>query len=106
MKSESGFAILTGLVYAAMLMVFATIVRGVVLTILWRWFMMPFGLPALGIAWAIGVGMTLNYLLGIETKEADNKDKSFGDLLIPATVKVIMTPAMVLLLGWLIHSYM
>lgn len=97
---------LVAFIYSLVLIVFASIVRGFALAILWRWFMVPFGLPALGIAWSIGVGLTLSYLLGIQSKNDAEPAKDMFAALVAATFTMVATPAGILLVGYIVHSYM
>jgi hypothetical protein len=72
----------------------AILTRGFVLTVLWGWFAVPvFGLPALGIAPALGLTVLLNYLLN-HRKEGQSLAGIFGGALAALGV------------GWVIHLFM
>lgn len=47
---------------ATLLFVTIILLDTVVLFILWRWFMVPFGLPQIGFAWALGLGCVAGIL--------------------------------------------
>lgn len=82
------------------IMVVAAILRGWALSILWGWFAMPvFGLPALGIAQAMGVALTI----GILTHQyVPNKDKETWQ----PFATMLCAPFLGLLIGWIIKGYM
>ena len=76
-----------------LLCVLAVLVRGLCLSVLWGWLIVPvFGLPALGIAPAIGLTVFLNFLL-------DHKKEEH------AAADIIVVPLFVLGVGWLIHLF-
>jgi len=66
------------------LLVPLAILRGWVLSILWGWFMVPvFGLPALGIAQAIGVGLVVTTFThtGSSNCQKSKDHKAWHDLI-------------------------
>jgi hypothetical protein len=80
-----------GLLYVVLLI----IVRACCLTKLWAWFVVPLGLPALGILAAIGLTMTLSVLLGLHRLESKIT-------VLQSLCGVLMTTG----LGWCIHLFM
>ena len=71
----------------------AVLVRGLCLSILWGWLIAPvFGLPALGVAPAIGLTVFLNFLLNHKKEEQTVAD-------------VIVAPLFALGIGWAIHLF-
>ena len=54
-----------GLLYVALLIV----VRGWCIAKLWLWFVVPFGIPAIGVLGAIGLTATVTIALGLNTIE-------------------------------------
>jgi len=78
---------------ALLLCVLALLIRGLCLSILWGWLIAPvFGLPALGIAPALGLTVFLNFLL-------DHKKEQH------AAADIIVVPLFVLGVGWVIHLF-
>ena len=76
-----------------MLCVLSILVRGICLSILWGWLIAPvFGLPALGIAPALGLTVFLNFLLNHKKEEH-------------AAADIIVAPLFVLGVGWVIHLF-
>jgi hypothetical protein len=75
------------------LLLLALLIRGVCLSILWGWLIVPvFGLSALGVAPAIGLTVFLNFLLNHKKEEQTLAD-------------VFATPLFVLGVGWVIHLF-
>lgn len=59
----------------------AVLVRGLVISVLWGWFVVPvFGLPALHVAPALGLAVLLNYLLNHKKGAASLMDIFLGAL--------------------------
>lgn len=89
MKSAITFA----LTVAGMLL------RGLVFSLLWAWFVVPLGAPKIGIPAAIGISLTINYLtidLSATRERIDGLERVIAGL---------MLSAMVLGIGWLIHQF-
>ena len=78
------------------------ILNGLVLTILWGWFVVPFfGLPPMPIPEAIGIAIIASYL----TKDincAKAKEKSITE----TALTTIGYPAMNLLMGYIVHLFL
>lgn len=81
-----------------------SLVRGWILSILWGWFIVPFGAPALGIAWAIGIAIVVNFL----TYQLPNSDdeRETTDIIIGWVVHTVAAPFMVLFVAWIVHAFM
>lgn len=85
-----------------MWMLLASVIRGYVLTYLWAWFMVPFGLPHLSVAWAIGVSMIVSYLAASnESSNSDSDKGSWNTVLIS-----LIAPFITLLIGYIVHLCM
>ena len=91
-------AILIALFIALAFVAGLIVMRAWVLTILWGWFIVPFGLPALGIAWAIGIAATISIFTAkpVKSEEGDNSSLAFA----------IVQPLMALLIGFVAHSFL
>ena len=80
-----------GLLYC----VLTIIVRGWCMTKLWLWFVVPLGVPALGILAAIGLTITLSVLFGLQRlKQTDTPLQAVVGTLVATGV------------GYLIHYFM
>jgi len=86
-------AVISLVVGATVLAILAVLVRGYCLLILWGWLIAPvFGLPALGVAPAIGLALFLGLLLN----QAE-KSLSIG--------QILAQPLVALGIGYLVHLF-
>jgi len=76
----------------------AWIIDGLVLSILWRWFVVPLGVVPLSLTLAMGVGLTAGFLFG-NAADAHEKD---GDKILRG---LVTRPALALVFGWIIHRF-
>lgn len=86
------FGVIIGLV------VVLTIFRGIVLSDLWLWFMVPLGVKPIGTAWAIGISC-LGGMFTLHTSKNKEEKPAMG-LLSPIIGTLILW-----FVGWLIHTY-
>ena len=73
------------------------ILEGFVLSIMWGWFMVPFGLPHITVAWAIGVSVLTSLFQPTPLGKPSNSEFWFA-----LTVK----PLLILLIGWIAKQWM
>jgi hypothetical protein len=97
-------AALIAVLFFAVYMVVASILRGWVLSILWAWFVVPFGCPHIDIAHAIGISMVVSFLT-YQHIESDS-DKSGLEQTIALCVSGLLQSLFALGLGWIVHSFM
>jgi hypothetical protein len=98
----AGLGLLTGV---AVWMVVGTILRGWVISILWKWFIVSaFGVPALGIAAAIGVALLVGTMAHQYTHTEDNRTD--GQKAASAVGASILAPLFLLGLGWIIKQFL
>ncbi|MCU4119322.1 hypothetical protein [Variovorax sp. N23] len=75
--------------------------RGYVLSILWGWFMVPaFGLPGLTVPLAIGLALVIGFLTERSAKKKEDFDWGI------AIAQLIFSPAIALLIGWIVTRFM
>lgn len=85
--------------------VVASIFGGWVLTVLWRWFIIPtFGLPALSIPLAIGINLVVGHLVLLSQPNTD-KGKSIFDNLAESLVFAMTTRTLFLISGFILHQW-
>lgn len=85
-----------GIALAAIL---SAVWSGYVLTVLWGWFIVPFGLPALSISWAFGLILVVSLLRSPARKPRE--DETWHVL-----ACYTLGPLFALLFGWIAHSFM
>lgn len=73
--------------------------HGVALSVLWGWFLVPFGLPPIGLAWAVGLGCVSGML--VPTPPPVSKDDAFNH-----QVSIFLKPIVVLCVGFVAKSFM
>jgi hypothetical protein len=96
---------LIALALAALIITVSAVWEGFVLTKLWAWFVVTtFGLPILTLLPAIGVGLVIDLVTprGKQTKDTRDEGEQFED----AITYALFSPAIVLLVGWVVHSLM
>lgn len=79
------------------------VLRGWALSILWSWFMVPLGLPTLGIAHAIGFAMTVAFLTHQDSTKVDDRETKEVGLQIAVQVGSCLGS---LGIGWIITQFM
>lgn len=72
---------LAALVVLLLLSVLQIVYTGWVITKLWLWFMVPLGVPAIGIAHAIGLGILISLIAGLHflAREKDAEIKGTNE---------------------------
>ncbi len=71
---------------------------GFVIKIMWVWFMVPLGLPAISLAHAIGIDVLITFIV----IPSVNEDRSMSDII----SSFIFRPVFVLLIGFIAKSFM
>lgn len=98
-KSEAnGVAAIIATVSVGALIFGMACAEGFVVAKLWGWFVVPFGIPAIGYAWAVG----LSILFGILGPPTPSNDSSWWRGL----GKSIFRYALALLAGYIAHLFM
>lgn len=84
------------------------ILNGWALSILWAWYIAPFGLPPLTIPRAIGIALVVGFLTnGLRTKQCkDNRsrDEKREDAL-GLCIAGILSPLITLFIGWIVYQF-
>lgn len=95
------------LVLVAMLgiIVAAIVLRAWVLTMLWGWFVVPYGAPAIGIATAIGISLIIGMFTHNISKEKTVKIKTMSDFTSEVMGRAFGNPIVVLILGWIVSLF-
>ena len=86
-------------------MVVSCLWSGYVLSVLWRWFMVPgLGLPSLSVGYAIGVAMVISYLTRQDIPEKEGE--SWQEKLVRGVAVAALKPAIALLFGWTVTLFL
>jgi len=87
---------------ATFLLVSSTILNGYILSILWKWFVMPiFNVSELTTPQAIGIAMTANFLSKSKNYNSTNDKKiTMTDL-----VLLYLLPILTLVTGWIVVQF-
>lgn len=84
------------------------VIKGWVLSAVWQWFVVPIGLPVIGIAHAIGISLTYSAIHGIShaelyaIRQMKDKESTASRMLTSSYV----APMIVYAFAWIAHSFM
>lgn len=82
------------------------LLRGYVLSVLWRWFMVPIlGLPALSVPQAIGIALVVGMLTHQSHHYPENKNEKTSTKVV-WVLEPFIAPFATLLVGWIVRQYM
>jgi hypothetical protein len=98
--------VILAIIAVPVLLVMSSIINGFVLTVLWGWFVIPlFSLPPLNIPQAIGISIIVSYLTHRKT-ETEDKDEGFWTKIISIFLYIILYPALVLCIAWVVQLFL
>lgn len=104
-KGNGCLTLLGGLVAVGALLVVGAITRGIVLSILWRWFIVrQFHIMAISSAEAIGLSLLIGMLVSASTSNTKETDDVM-DALVKATGTLIGAPILTLCIGWVVLQF-
>jgi len=100
-------AAILGLVAAFVVaIVIGAILDGLVLSILWGWFIVPvFNFPSLSLVPAIGLALVVSHLTS-QRADCKPKENDNGNTITKVVTIVLLRPLLVLLFGWILHLFM
>lgn len=99
-EKESLDSTLAGLVAIVALI----ILRGLVLSMLWGWFIVPLGAPVLSVAQAVGIVLIVMLITFRSTERSEIEDRKWYSLAL--AIIAGMHTLWLLFLGWVIHLFM
>ncbi len=100
---------LTLILLTPFIAVAAILIEGYVVQQLWGYFITPFGLPAISYLHAAGVATLFRFMCpSLDTSDLVKKENTSPVVTLIARVVglLLLKPAIVLFVGYLIHSYM
>ena len=82
----------------------AILVNGFVISTLWAWFLVPLGLPQIGIIHAAGISILTSYPLSIITIKIERimRNTKGAEETISTILTYLLVPVMALFLGWIL----
>lgn len=83
---------------------FGTWYSGHALTVIWRWFLVPFGVPTITLFQALGIAMVVAYMTHQYVYAKD--DRSPSEVLATTATYTFLKPTLALLFGWIILKLM
>ncbi len=97
--------VLGGIMAIAVIITISAIINGWVLTKLWHWFAVPiFGLDDLTVVQAIGIALVVGFLT--HQKKITNKKDGNDETDWVVTTINLLSPFIVLLIGYIVHLFM
>lgn len=107
-REESGATVGVGCVAVLLLIPIGILLKGFVISQLWAWFFVPFGLPSISLAHSYGivilVGLFTSHGMGADMKASE--DRSMAATVFIAVFAAIVMPLLAWFAGWLCHVYM
>jgi hypothetical protein len=81
---------------------FTAVLNGWVLSVLWAWFLVPLGVPAINVVTAIGVALVVAYMTyQLQTGKSDpDASYPFQSLFV-----AVFKPLFALGFGWVVHMF-
>ena len=87
-------------------LVIGTVMRGWVLCVLWKWFIVPvFHITPLTIFQALGIGLLVTCLTNHSCQKSDDDDDDEEEVIIKVVAMGIGVPLVILFIGWIIHLF-
>lgn len=97
--------LLGGIASIALILIWGGFWAGLTLSTLWGWFVSPlFGLPALTLLQAYGLGLVVRATRGIDNKKTDAE--GFGEVMVRALLLPPLSAGLMIGFGWLAKSWM
>jgi hypothetical protein len=78
--------------------------NGLVFKIMWCWFLVPLGLPPIGIAMAVGIGSIVTLMTRTPVRKIE-KGKGFT-YVVESTTQHLIKLGLILVVGWIAHQYL
>lgn len=87
------------------LLIWATpvvILSGFAIKLAWMWFIVPLGVPAIGVVHAIGIRMLITYIVSSSNSNLNEyKEKNINELV----SEMVAKPIVFLIFTWVIHLF-
>lgn len=83
-----------------------TVCRAIALCYMWEWFVMPLGVRAITLLWALGLSSLINLFIISKIEPKADPDKTFMSQVVSTSITGIASPLASLAIGYLIHLMM
>lgn len=83
---------------------FGLLFNGWVLSVLWEWFVTPFGVRDIGVLWACGLVLLAATVIP-GSKASDVMKESDGETIMNYVFGTFLVPLLCLVLGWFVHLF-
>lgn len=80
--------------------------KGFVLSRLWGYFVVPLGVPEIGIAHAFGLALVVSMFTPTPSGKDKDSEEGMGERVIRAIFMSFGVPALILLIGWIVSCCM
>ena len=101
---NKGFGCFGLVVFTVILAAIGAILNGWVLSVVWLWFVVPFGAPTLTIPQAIGISLVAALLTHQENK--NDNDDDFTEAIIKAVIVAIASPLMTIGFAYIVKLFL
>jgi hypothetical protein len=88
------------------LLVLGPLTHGYALSVLWGWFVVPFGAPAIGVAHAIGLRLAFGALGALPKSEQKGPNETYVGNAARMWGRAVLAPMLGLLMGEIVRRYM
>jgi len=94
---------LTAILFLLLWLPTSMVLNALILRDLWGWFVVPLGVPTLGIAHAAGISTFVRFVTySLSAKQDTREDKSIWFIVTASALIMALTWG----LGWVLHSFM
>ena len=83
-----------------------TVIRGWALKMMWNWFVVPLGIPALSLPAAIGIGLTVAYLTYTDSNKLSFDTAAETSKSIERIITAFLMPFYVVFIGWVLTFFL
>ena len=107
MKGEKGALAFFAIAFLVAMIIPSVMWSGYVLSIMWGWFIVPtFGLPSLQVGVAIDISGIISFIVPTSDYKKKEEDEGIGEIVLGGVIRAVGKPAIFLLFGWIVKSWM
>lgn len=106
MAKSDGESAFLGCILMLVLFPFSILLRAFVLTQLWAWFIVPFGIVQIGLAWALGLSIAIAMFTQQHSSTKSTEDEEISKLVARFMGLAFGMPLLCWFAGWICHLFM